>query len=57
MQTYTCVIYMHLCACVYTHVIMTHSYVCNDSFIRVTCLIYMCDITNSYVRHDSFICV
>jgi len=29
----------------------------HDSFIRVTCLIYMCDMPYSYVWHDSFICV
>ena len=35
---------------------MTQSYVCHDSFMRVSWLILMCDMTHSYVRHDSFLC-
>ena len=36
---------------------MTHSYVCHDSFTRVTRLIQMCDMTHSFMWHDSFKCV
>ena len=37
---------------------MTHSYVYvwRDSFIRMTQLIYMCDMTHLHVRHNSFTC-
>jgi len=31
------------------------SYMWHDSFIRVTSLVYMCDVTHSYVWHDSYI--
>ena len=34
---------------------MTH--VRHDSFIRVTCLVHVCDTTHSQVWHDSFTCV
>jgi len=37
--------------------VVTHSYVCHDSFICVTWLIHMCDVTRSYVLHGSFICL
>jgi len=37
--------------------VMTHSYVCHDSFVRVSWLIHVGDMTPSYVWHDSFICV
>jgi len=37
--------------------VMTHSYVCHDSFICVSWLIHMCVMTHSYVCHDSFIFV
>jgi len=54
---------IHMC-------VMTHPYVCHDSFICVTWLIhmcvmthsyvwhvYICVMTHSYVWHESFICV
>jgi len=34
-----------------------HLYSSIDEFIRVTCLMYMCDLTHSYVWHDTLICV
>ena len=35
---------------------MTHSYVCLNSFILMTCLIHTYDVTHSYVWNDSSMC-
>jgi len=44
-------------SCVCNVRVMTHSYVCHDTFPRVPWLIYTCAMTHLHVCHDSFTCV